>query len=97
MLTGPIPWLVYLLIAAGAVLLVGLFYRSTGAAPSDDPSGMLNQTGTAQGTFTQEGVVVVRGELWRATSNGGIIEKGDSVLVREVRPGLILVVSKVQK
>jgi len=90
-------WLVYLFIAAGVVLLVGLLYRPAGSAASDDPSGMLNQTGVAQGTFTQEGVVVVRGELWRATSDGGIIQKGDKVVVREVRPGLILVVSRVQK
>jgi len=90
-------WLVYLLIAAGVVLLVGLLYRSANSAASDDPSGMLNQTGVAQGTFTQVGVVVVRGELWRATSDGGIIQKGDSVVVREVRPGLVLVVSRVQK
>ena len=89
--------LVYLLIAAGVVLLVGLLYRSANSAASDDPSGMLNQTGVAQVTFTQVGVVVVRGELWRATSDGGIIQKGDSVVVREVRPGLVLVVSKVQK
>jgi membrane-bound ClpP family serine protease len=47
--------------------------------------------------FTQEGLVFARGELWKATSDGGIIQKDDTVQVRQVRAGLVLVVSRVQK
>lgn len=37
--------------------------------------------GRAVETFAREGFVLVRGELWRAHTHGGVIEKGDVVVV----------------
>ncbi|MFN4896010.1 MAG: NfeD family protein [Pseudomonadota bacterium] len=87
-------WLIYSLAFIAAVILVISVYRWATAVSQDDPSGMIGQQGVAQETFAREGLVLVRGELWRATSDGGIIEKGDTVLVHEIRSGLMLVVQK---
>ena len=87
-----------LALLAGILVAVAFcLYRKKSGSDSDDPSGMVGQAGTAQTTFAQEGMVLVRGELWRATSGGGIIQKGASVTVREVRPGLILLVDRADK
>jgi len=87
-----IPPLLLVLTTAFALLWV---WRSAFTVGRDDPSGMIGQLGVAQENFTQEGIILVRGELWRATSLAGIVHKGDSVKVSEVRSGLILVVDKV--
>jgi membrane protein implicated in regulation of membrane protease activity len=92
-----IVWAIYLGLAAAFLLAVGWLYSSAKASETDDPSGMIGQEGTAQETFTQEGRVLVRGELWKATSDGGIVQKGDTVRVQEVRAGLVLVVHRIQK
>ena len=57
--------------------------------------GMVGVTGTADQTFTSEGTVSVRGEIWKATARTGIIHQGDRVRVVAVRPGLILEVEAV--
>lgn len=90
-------WWWYLAATIGVVLGARWIYRSAFSLGEDDPSGMLGQHGQAQGTFTQDGMVLVRGELWRATSDGGIIQKGDTVQVQEVRAGLVLVVHRVER
>lgn len=79
-----------LLVAAIAALM----WKSIAPGEGDDPTGMVGQQGIAQETFTQDGVVFARGELWKATSDGGIIQKGDTVQIRGVRSGLVLVVSR---
>jgi len=51
--------------------------------------------GQAQETFSSSGMVLVRGELWRARSKREIIQRGDRIRVLESGPGLELVVEKV--
>ncbi len=90
-------WPLYLICLVALVIAGFWIYRSGMVNSGDDPSGMVGQQGVAQETFAQEGVVMVRGELWRATSDGGIVQKGDTVQVREIRAGLILVVHRVER
>lgn len=92
-----IVWVVLLCSTVIVVVAVSRLYTSVRSSGTDDPSGMVGQEGIAQETFTQEGRVLARGELWRATSDGGIVQKGDTVRVQGVRAGLILVVRRVQK
>ena len=77
-----------------ALLALWLFRisRATGAVTPDDPSGMVGQVGVAQGTFAADGLILARGELWRATSSDGIVQQGDKVVVQGVGSGLVLIV-----
>lgn len=90
-----------LIVGIAVAFLVGLALfialLNWGGDKQDDASGMIGRRGVAQETFTQEGVVLVQGELWRATSNGGIINKGASVEVLGLQPGLLLVVRLTQE
>lgn len=52
--------------------------------------GMVGVTGTADQTFTSEGTVSVNGEIWKATSQRGIIHKGGKIRVVAIKPGLVL-------
>jgi len=90
-------WVFGLVTLLVVVAIVALVWKAITPGEVDDPTGMVGQQGIAQDTFTQEGVVFARGELWKATSDGGIIQKGDTVQVRHVRAGLVLVVSRQQK
>ena len=88
------------LISIGVVLLfiascIFIFSVSSSSATLDDPSGMLGLEGVAQDNFTSSGLVLVRGELWRATSSHGIVPRGARVRVVEVGPGLSVVVEHV--
>lgn len=62
-----------------------------------DSSGMRGLEGIAEETFSHEGMILVRGELWKATADRGIIQKGDHVRVVSSKPGLLLVVEKIEK
>ncbi len=90
-------WIILLALLCGAVAVVALVWKALSASGVDDPTGMVGQEGIAQETFTQAGIVFARGELWKATSDGGIIQKGDTVRVQAVRSGLVLLVSGVKK
>jgi membrane protein implicated in regulation of membrane protease activity len=81
-------WVVAILILA--VLVAVWLGRSL--STKDDPTGMIGLEAIAEETFSQEGMVFVRGELWRATAERGIVQKGQRVVVTAVRPGLMLVV-----
>lgn len=85
-------WLLLLII--GAVFLAVLVWR-TNQGVNQDVSAMLGLEGEAVETFSSEGMIRVRGELWRATTSRGIIERGRAVRVIALRPGLVLVVEKV--
>jgi membrane protein implicated in regulation of membrane protease activity len=63
------------------------------SSPQQNVSGLVGARGVAEESFSTEGRVLVQGELWRATSARGIVQRGDPVVVEEVRPGLLLVVS----
>jgi membrane-bound ClpP family serine protease len=80
-------WLVPIAIC---LVLVALLRRSK--RPVGDHLDMVGLEGVAEETFSREGKVFVRGELWRATARKGIIQKGSQVRVQSVEPGLLLVV-----
>lgn len=83
-----------LVIAVVALALVLVVWATN--KPSDqDSTNMIGLEGVASETFSSEGMIHIRGELWRATTDRGIIEKGAPVRVVEIRPGLVLVVEKV--
>lgn len=81
-------------------LVVGLLFilflrlvRSSNASQKgggEDLSGVVGLIGKANETFTTEGTVVVRGEIWRATSKRGIIREGDRVRVVRWVTGLLV-------
>ncbi len=85
-------WLVLLLLA----VVLGVFWFRRSLVTKDDPTGMVGLEAVAEETFSHEGRVFVRGELWRATTERGIVQKGQRVVVTEVRPGLLLVVGSVK-
>lgn len=78
-----------------ASMLLALGFLRLRNVRSIDPMGMVGLDGTAEETFSMSGMVFVRGELWRATSERGIVHKGQRVRVTAVRPGLLLVVEGV--
>ncbi len=84
----------WLLPIAVCIVLVALLRRSK--RQSGDQLGMVGLEGVAEETFSREGKVFVRGELWRATARKGIVQKGSRVRVESVEPGLLLVVESVK-
>ncbi len=89
-------WVLSLALILGSIVIIALVWRSIVPTQVDDPSGMVGQQGIAEENFSQAGMVFARGELWKATSDGGIIQKGDTVEVLEVQTGLVLVVRRVK-
>lgn len=81
-------WIVVILLVIALVVL----WLGRSLSTKDDPTGMIGLEAIAEETFSQEGMVFVRGELWRATAERGIVQKGQRVVVTGVRPGLMLVV-----
>ena len=57
-----------------------------------NPIGLL---GRAEETFTRQGTILVQGEIWKATTLKGIVQKGDCVKVLGLREGLVLEVERV--
>lgn len=88
-----ITWI--LLIIGVAVLLAGLFsWVNAHTGRQWDPMSIVGAEGVSQSTFSTEGTIVVRGEIWRARVKQGVVEKGDKVIVRSVLPGMLLEVEK---
>jgi membrane-bound ClpP family serine protease len=61
-------------------------------------TGVLNPIGLigrAEETFTSQGTVFVQGEIWKATTLKGIVQKGDCVKVLGLREGLVLEVERI--
>jgi membrane-bound ClpP family serine protease len=58
---------------------------------------MVGLKGVAQETFVVQGTILVRGEIWKATSRQGIIQRGESVRVTAMSQGLLLEVEKVDR
>ena len=90
---------VLLAVLLAVVLLVVSVRRSLSPcqrASERDLMDMVGLEGIAEETFSQEGTVFVRGELWRATSLRGIVQKGERVRVVDVRTGLLLEVEGVK-
>jgi membrane-bound ClpP family serine protease len=86
----------YLLFALLVLLAVFLMRRQPQRSAVDASwVGMVGLTGTAERTFTTEGTVLIKGEIWKATSKRGVISQGDRVRVVAMLPGLILEVEAV--
>jgi membrane-bound serine protease (ClpP class) len=86
-------WLI--LVGICFALLFAVLVSRANKDVTDDASAMIGLEGEAIETFSSDGMVRVRGELWRATTPRGIIERGRAVRVVALRPGLVLVVEKV--
>jgi membrane-bound ClpP family serine protease len=82
----------YLLVGLVLVALYIVMSRRQGADKVPEPLwiGMVGVRGTADQTFTSEGTVSVNGEIWKATSRKGIINKGERIRVVALKPGLVL-------
>ncbi len=81
------------------VLALYAFKRRLPGNISGDPltGGMVGLKGVAQETFVVQGTILVRGEIWKATSRQGIIQRGESVRVTAMSQGLLLEVEKVDR
>ncbi|MEY4667604.1 MAG: NfeD-like C-terminal, partner-binding [Pseudomonadota bacterium] len=82
----------YLVLGLALVALCIVVTRRKGVERGPEPLwiGMVGVTGTADNTFTTEGTVTVNGEIWKATSRKGIIQRGETVRVLSINPGLVL-------
>jgi membrane protein implicated in regulation of membrane protease activity len=85
--------LVLFTLLAVAFLVWAATSRS-GSSPSRslDDLGLVGATGEAQETFSSEGRVLVRGELWKATTPHGIIQRRSKVRVTGYKGALTLIV-----
>lgn len=87
---------VYIPVLLLAATIVLLMVRSLAASrPSFDVVGLVGSEGEAAETFSESGRVVVRGEIWKASTRRGIIQRGERIRVVAVGPELTLDVEKV--
>ena len=105
LINSPAPYLrVAPALIVGASLATAVFfffalravYKAHKAKPTTGKEGITGEIGEAREDMNPEGLVFVQGELWRATSEGEDIMKGDKVIVKNV-DGLRLIVSKLNK
>lgn len=82
---------VILILVLGLWLLVRSLQEKP---PAFDVVGLVGAEGEALETFTDAGQISVRGEIWRATTKRGIIQRGDRVVVVAVAPELTLLVER---
>lgn len=87
-------YLLFIVLVVGYVAL--RWRRSEDVKGEPLPTGMIGLQGTAKETFAVEGTIMVRGEIWRATSRDGIIQRGDLVTVTAMEEGLLLEVQRVE-
>lgn len=92
------PWL----IATVTILIAGFFAfvvsRVLGAhhrQPATGREGLIGKPAVVKVALNPEGVVMVKGELWRAISESGPINPGEEVTITNV-DGLTLHVNKKQ-
>ena len=85
-------WVTLVAVCVGVALYYFVHVRGADVAHFD----MIGLEGVAEETFSREGKVFVRGELWRATTRRGIIQKGAEIKVQSIEPGLLLVVESVK-
>jgi membrane-bound serine protease (ClpP class) len=85
--------LFYLLLTALALFTIFIItsLRTPKSSKVGD-AGLLGEVGTTLEALTPEGMIRIRGELWRARAQQGMIAVGMPVVVVEVEEGLILTV-----
>ncbi len=88
-----------MLIGAGVlfilIVVALLWLQRESTERSGNSSEMIGLEGIAQQNFSQQGTVLVNGELWKATTTHGIITRGDRVVVRGRGDGLMLIVERI--
>ncbi len=89
------------IILAAAIVTVGFFVLAMGLAvkahrkkPATGIEGMIGLEGVAKEDISPEGMVMIKGELWRAVAKEKPIKKGKKVRVVDVRD-LTLVVEEI--
>ena len=84
--------MLYLVVGLFIILLLRLVRTSNSSQEGSgkDLTGVVGLVGKATQTFTTDGTVEVRGEIWKATSKRGIVREGDRVRVVKAAPGLLL-------
>jgi membrane-bound serine protease (ClpP class) len=91
----------YLVLAVLALIALVLVLLNLGASLGGgedakfDIVGLVGLTGEALDSFSEVGSVSVRGEIWRATTKRGIIQRGERIRVVAVEAELTLLVERV--
>jgi membrane-bound serine protease (ClpP class) len=67
------------------LFVVGMGLRAQRWRPVSGIDGMLNEMGVALESLDPAGLIQVRGEIWKALSQGGRINPGEKIIVKAVR------------
>ena len=81
---------------AFAVFILGAIIRGQRRRKATGAEGMIGETAIAKTPLDPTGTVLVQGELWTATSEGGKVAPGEQVMINKVE-GLRLLVTKKSK
>ena len=73
------------------LFLIGMGLRAQRSKTVTGAEGMVGETGKAMDAFETTGQVLVHGEIWRAESVGGKIEKGQSIRVTAIENFKLLI------
>ncbi|MCU7550684.1 nodulation protein NfeD [Chitinophagaceae bacterium LB-8] len=94
---GRISWSVIIsstiVTAAFFLVVIGLGIKAQRAKPATGQEALLGETGVSLGILDPNGIVLLHGEIWKAVSNSGIIEKGAKIRVIN-RKGFTLYVER---
>ena len=77
-------WVVISVMAAWLVAGVFIYVSGSGALKAKEYAGlssMIGMSGQAVGRLAPDGTVKIKGELWNAAAENGIIEIGDNITV----------------
>ena len=87
-------WTLVGLWVAKDMILYPFVWRAYEWEPAKGTASMIGLCGVARDRLNPSGYVFIRGELWKArVMDGGVIEKGENVLVKESK-GLTLLVKQ---
>lgn len=86
---------VVIVVTAVFAFVIGAVIRSQRRRPATGKEGLVGKVALARSVLDPTGMVYVEGELWTASSEAGIIEAGEEVVVTKVE-GLKLRVTKKQ-
>lgn len=92
------PWVIVLVaIAAAAFIAVSIIYgiRAHRRPALFGVNDFIAKTGEVKKVLNPEGVVLIEGELWAATSEGGEIQPGEKVVVTKVDSLKLWVLKKI--
>ncbi len=90
------PWLIAIipiLMAAFSAFAINRIIRAHRRQPATGQEELLGKTAKVREALDPEGIVFLKGERWQATSETGLVEPGEEVIITKV-DGLKLVVTK---